>query len=165
MTSPVRRKSRFPNRLALVVLGIVIVLLLWPAKPSADPSHVQSGDHTLTAINSDASLRISIPIDDSDSKLSPLDVRWLGITFTQPGKATEWLRRELDQVEKISLRLDRRRLDESGNLQAYFYVEERLLNAELVRQGFAEEDTHPSDFAPISRQIRNAKELQHPALP
>ncbi len=154
MNSPIRRKPRLQNWVVGTFLGVAILFGLWPSKPTADPSLIQSGDYQLLAINPDASVKLAVDVGDSEP--GELDIRWLGIVIEQPESTSVWLRRELAQVDQITVRLDRRRLDENGRPQAYFFLEDRLLNAELVGRDFAREDTHPSDFAPISRQIRRA---------
>ena len=102
-------------------------------------------------VNDDASLRIQYP-----SEKQSVDVHWLGIEIVSSADAQQWLGDRLIDTSEITLRLDRRRLDDQGKLRAYFFVDEALLNAELIQHGLATDATHPSDFASIARRIRNA---------
>jgi len=55
------------------------------------------------------------------------------------------------------IELDRRRLDSAGNFLAYVYVDERTLNEELIRAGFAEADHYPGDNQSMHRDLVKAE--------
>jgi micrococcal nuclease len=57
----------------------------------------------------------------------------------------------------VRLRLDKRRQDRFGRFLAYVYVNERMLNEELVRSGLARVSTFPGDSASLGNQLRAAE--------
>ncbi|MBW3598941.1 MAG: thermonuclease family protein [Planctomycetes bacterium] len=72
-------------------------------------------------------------------------------------EATEFTREFLVDGE-VELRLDRRRKDRYDRFLAYVYVEDRLLNEELVRAGLARAEAYPGDSPQIARQLQEAEE-------
>jgi micrococcal nuclease len=56
------------------------------------------------------------------------------------------------------LRFDRRRVDQYGRWLAYVYVDDAMLNEELVRRGLASVSVYPGDSASIERQLRKAED-------
>ncbi len=100
---------------------------------------------------------IEILIDNSTTVPGRwVEVRLLGIELVDGPQAVRKIR-ELIADQTVRLRFDRRRLDKDGILLAYLYIDEQLLNAELVRQGLAHEETHAADSGPLVRQIKQAE--------
>ena len=65
-------------------------------------------------------------------------------------------RRLLDEGQ-VTLRLDRRRLDQHQRVLAYVYVDGRMVNTELVRAGLARTDVYPGDSQSIARILNKAE--------
>lgn len=72
-------------------------------------------------------------------------------------EATEFTQRFL-AGGRAQLRFDKRRVDRYGRLLAYVYVDDRMLNEELVRAGLARVSLYPGDSESIGRQLRRAEE-------
>jgi micrococcal nuclease len=56
------------------------------------------------------------------------------------------------------LRFDKRRKDRYDRFLAYVYVEERMLNVELVRAGLARVSTFPGDSPSLASQLGRAEQ-------
>jgi micrococcal nuclease len=56
------------------------------------------------------------------------------------------------------LRLDRRRKDRYDRFLAYVYVEDQMLNEELVRAGLARVSVYPGDSPQIAKRLREAEQ-------
>jgi micrococcal nuclease len=89
-----------------------------------------------------------------------MHLRYLGIEpLGQP--ATE-ANRHLVPGKHVWLELDVPRRDRDGRLLAYVYVGDLMVNAELVRQGYAHVTTVPPSgtyaplFQPLQREAREA---------
>ncbi len=63
------------------------------------------------------------------------------------GEAATQRNRELVEGKRVKLEFDVQTLDRHGRLLAYVYVGETMVNAELVREGFAQPLTIPPDVA------------------
>jgi len=71
-------------------------------------------------------------------------------------EASEWLRQQTDSGG-LAVRLDKRRLDRYGRSLAYLYIDEQMLNEELVRAGLAQVSVFPGDSPTVTRQLRAAQ--------
>jgi micrococcal nuclease len=82
-------------------------------------------------------------------------VRYLGIEPLGP-PATE-VNRHLVQGQHVWLELDVPLRDRDGHLLAYAYVGDLMVNAELVRQGYAQVTTVPPSgkYAPLFQQLQH----------
>lgn len=149
------RPRRYFRGLAFATVAIAIVMvgfLLKEPRPTGD--WVTSGSYRLLKVEPDG--RLIVAALDSTNTGRTAIVSWLGIEIKDPSALAEFVRRRTSEDPRITLRLDRRRLNEQGQVEAYFFHGEQLLNSEVVELGFANESTHPSDFAAIARRIRNA---------
>jgi micrococcal nuclease len=78
------------------------------------------------------------------------------------GRAAAAVNRELVEGRHVRLELDVQARDRYGRLLAYVWVEETMVNAELVRRGFAQVMTvppnvrHQSLFVRLQREARDA---------
>jgi micrococcal nuclease len=78
------------------------------------------------------------------------------------GRAAALVNRELVDGRRVRLELDVQARDRYGRLLAYVWVEETMVNAELVRRGFAQVMTvppnvrHQSLFVRLQREARDA---------
>jgi len=78
-------------------------------------------------------------------------LRYIGIDCPEPGQygceeATQ-ANRQLVEGRTVHLEKDVSDIDRDGRLLRYVYVEDILVNAELVRQGYATAWTYPPDVA------------------
>ena len=58
----------------------------------------------------------------------------------------------------VRLQFDRRRVDFYGRYLAYVFVDEQMLNEELVREGLARVSTFPGDSLTMTRRLRAAED-------
>ncbi|MBC8874079.1 MAG: thermonuclease family protein [Planctomycetes bacterium] len=58
----------------------------------------------------------------------------------------------------VRLQFDGRRVDQYGRYLAYVFVDERMLNEELVREGLARVSTYPGDSQTMARRLRAAED-------
>ena len=78
------------------------------------------------------------------------------------GRAAAAVNRRLVEGKTVRLELDVRQRDRYGRLLAYVYVGEMMVNAELVRLGYAQVTTvppnvkHASLFVTLQREAREA---------
>jgi micrococcal nuclease len=78
------------------------------------------------------------------------------------GRAATLVNRELVSGQRVRLELDTQPRDRHGRLLAYVWVNETMVNAELVRRGFAQVMTvppnvrHQSLFLELQREARDA---------
>ncbi len=57
----------------------------------------------------------------------------------------------------VRLRLGRRQIDKYGRYLAWIYVDENLLNAELVRAGLATTTNYPGESSSLTRELKQAE--------
>jgi micrococcal nuclease len=80
------------------------------------------------------------------------------------GEAARWAKEALVVGRAVQLLLDVQPRDRDGRLLAYVYVNGQLVNAELVRRGYAEVSTYPpnvqhyAEFVELQRQARSTKQ-------
>jgi micrococcal nuclease len=99
-------------------------------------------------------------VQPPESAKAPAPVRLLAISVppNHSLQSTEFLRARLQQGQAV-LALDKRRIDPQGRLLAYVYVEGKLLNAELVENGFAQVVPYPGDSASVGRELYRAQDV------
>jgi micrococcal nuclease len=79
------------------------------------------------------------------------------------GRAAAAVNRDLVNGRRVRLELDTQSRDRYGRLLAYVWVDETMINAELVRRGFAQAMTvppnvrHQSLFLKLQREAREAR--------
>ncbi len=98
---------------------------------------------------------------DGKRTTSEATIRLLGIDcpeFAEPwgAEAAAMTQRLLDDGA-VTLRFDRRRLDRYERVLAYVFVDDRMLNADLVRAGLARAEVYPGDSQSIGRIIEKAE--------
>lgn len=132
------------------------------APPTPTPLGVPA--QVLRVIDGDT---IEVSIDDQTYK-----VRYIGIDTPEtvhPTKAVEWMgpqateaNRRLVEGQTVLLEKDVSETDKYGRLLRYVWVGELMVNAELVRLGFAQVSTYPPDvryqdtFLQLQREPRDA---------
>jgi micrococcal nuclease len=79
------------------------------------------------------------------------------------GKEANTFTQQLVEGKEVQLEYDVQRKDKYGRTLAYVYVRGQMLNAELVRQGYAQVATFPPNvkyqevFLKLQREAREAK--------
>jgi len=184
-----RRFRRFPSR-QLIFAGMLLVLFAsrWGCDGAWQRDHLSSAE-TLTegvcrvvrVIDGDTIIVQQIvqqEVAGSDSSSAPryqqARVRLLGMDTPETvkpnhpvepfGKQATAFTKSFLAKGQVYLRLDKRRIDRYDRLLAYVYVEEAMLNEELLRAGLARVSIYPGDSPTMSRLLRKAeKEAQSAA--
>jgi micrococcal nuclease len=139
-----------------------LVLVIWwamrtPAPPPLPSVLYGSGDtlsaQVLWVVNGTT---IQVALDGGHERVGYLGIEALGPPATEAN-------RHLVQGQHVWLELDVPLRDGEGRLLAYVYVGDTMLNAELVRQGYAQVATFPPNvkyqalFLKLQREAREAK--------
>lgn len=164
------RRTSFPWR-TVVALGLSAAFLLLrcnsPPPPNAALDVTQlaatSGTFPLLRVTNACDLEVEVEDSSSSSKIEQdthvVPVQLLGIKVHLLAEAVTYLRSRFASTNEIELRFDRRRIGpDSRVLLAYAFHEDICVNVELVRQGFASDETHPSDAGPMIRKIKKAEQ-------
>jgi micrococcal nuclease len=174
MTAP--RRSRRPRRLrawqVMALIGIVIVVTFWARQGWTPATRQEAGEvlHTLTGpvvyvVDGDT---IDVQLDGRTIR-----VRYIGINTPEtkhPEKGVEPFGPEADAANRrlvggktVRLELDVQPWDRYGRLLAYVYIGDLMINAELVRQGYAQVATFPPNvkyqdrFRALQQDVREAQ--------
>jgi micrococcal nuclease len=128
-----------------------------PAQPSAGRvTHIVDGDTIEVELQGRRERVRYIGIDTPETTHSNRGIERYGPEAMEAN-------RRLVQGQTVRLELDVQQRDPYGRLLAYVYVGEVMVNAELVRQGYALLSTYPPNvkhealFARLQREAREAK--------
>ena len=140
------------------MLALVISRMLPRGAPSEviDPlmEAVLPGEYRIHLVRDDASLELSVP---PPSKRR-FHLRLIGVEVVDLAEGATFLRQIVGPQTPVTLRFDRRRLSNEHELLGYLLLGDQLINAEIVRAGWARERTHASDSRPMARQILQAQD-------
>jgi micrococcal nuclease len=152
-------------RAAVRPAGLLLLALL-PAIGSAQPSTPTALAGTVAAIVDGDTIHVRV-----DGRIEK--VRYIGVNAPEvrhPTKGEEPGGREASAVNRrlvggkqVRLELDVQRRDQYGRLLAYVWVDDLMVNAELVRQGYAQVMTVPPNvryqelFLKLQREARAAR--------
>ena len=89
-------------------------------------------------------------VDTPETKHPSRPVEPLGL------EAAEFVRRQVEGRD-VTLRFDRERRDAYQRILAYVYVDDRLLNEELIRAGYSRAETHFPYSEQMKRRFREAE--------
>lgn len=159
-------RRRPPKSVWVVLLLVALASLrgfgLWPGRhaPPSPPQLREAAYRVERVVDGD-----TIIVLDGDKRVR---VRLLGIdtpetvkegTPVQPWgpEATAFTEAFLAGGQAY-LRLDRRRVDRYGRALAYVFVDEVMLNEELVRAGLARADPYTGDSAAMTRRLYKAQD-------
>jgi micrococcal nuclease len=150
-----------PAGLVLLVLLVLLATAVVGAQPSG-PSVLEG--LVVRIVDGDT---IHVRVDGRIEK-----VRYIGVNTPEvhhPTKGEEWGGREASAVnhglvaaQRVRLELDVQQRDRHGRLLAYVWVGELMINAELVRRGYAQVMTIPPNvryqplFLELQRDARKA---------
>jgi micrococcal nuclease len=148
--------------MALITVG-TLNLPLWHALASPAPPRALTGP-VVKVIDGDT---IDVELDGR-----PVRVRYIGINTPETKHPTRGVEpygpeaadanTRLVAGQTVHLELDVERRDRYGRLLAYVYVGDTMINAELVRQGYAQVATSPPNvkyqglFLKLQREAREA---------
>ena len=140
-----------------------LLVLLVLALPAAAQSTLEA---TVTRIVAGDTIHVRV-----DGHLEK--VRYIGVNTPEVhhprkgeepgGRAAAAVNRDLVNGRRVRLELDTQSRDRYGRLLAYVWVDETMINAELVRRGFAQAMTvppnvrHQSLFLKLQREAREAR--------
>jgi len=179
MARKIRRRAG-PALLLPLILGGLVLFRLWqggfsppPPWPATGKDGFREGLYRVERVVDGDTLIVShrIDVDDSGGRAPVplrLRIRLLGIdtpetkkenTPVEPwGPEASAFTRKFVSGGEVTLRLDKRRVDQYGRHLAYVYVGERMLNEELVRAGLARVSIYPGDSYTIARKLRKAED-------
>jgi micrococcal nuclease len=153
-----------------VLLVAAIGLLVWrgdreDSQQRTTPEGTSVGAEVLRVVDGDT---IEVELDGGEVE----DVRYIGVDTPEsvaPGEPVECFGKRASAFNErlvggrtVTLRFDRERRDRYGRLLAYVYAGSRLVNAELVREGYARtltiapNDARASLFARLERNAGRA---------
>jgi micrococcal nuclease len=175
------RRSRRPRRLrvwqAMALIGVVIVVAFWSRQGSL-PTIRQESMPRETGAPPRVLTGPVVHVADGDTIDVQLDghkvrVRYIGINTPEtkhPEKGVELFgpeaaaaNRRLVEGHTVRLELDVQPWDRYQHLLAYVYVGDLMVNAELVRQGYAQVVTVPPNvkyqdrFRALQQEAREAQ--------
>lgn len=156
-----RRFRRPPTRSAAIwiLLAALAAWRYWSGDVAPPPAetHATGSYHVRRAVDGDTLL-----LDDGTR------VRLIGVNAPEsvrPDYPVEAWGPEASQFTRdfvaggaVRLEFDRERLDQHGRMLAYVYVGDRLLNEELVEQGFARYEPQYFYSEAMKRRFRQAQE-------
>lgn len=170
-----RRFRRRPPAVVLALAALAAVVLCraswdWQAAgPDRRTVIFAPGPCTITRVISGESLWIRQPPTKPNDRQPPAiegEIRLLGVRA--PARSADGseamavaMRHFMEDFVRggsARLELDKRRLSPDGCFLAYVIVDGRLLNVELVRQGWARADSMPGDSATVARLLRRAED-------
>ncbi|NLF73972.1 MAG: hypothetical protein GX575_33610 [Candidatus Anammoximicrobium sp.] len=172
-----RRRSfrRRPRRIWLVLAILAVwALLRWSGDrwrdvphPAREPPLSEGRYEVLRVVDGDT-LVVRVPASADRRRGRDIRVRLLGIDCpesVQPDypvepwgpEAAEFTKRFLAR-RAVQLRFDKRRLDQYDRYLAYVFVDDRMLNEELVRAGLAFVAMFPGDSESMQRRLRAAED-------
>jgi len=144
----------------IAFLCLVVLALLWPLpSPAAEPPLA------LIPTPSDCVPAEVVYIVDGDTidvrmaSVLTYRVRYIGIDCTEAGQIcyddAKAANRALVEGQPVCLERDVSEFDRYGRLLRYVWVGDTMINAELVRQGYARAATYPPDvrYSDLFRQL------------
>lgn len=150
-----RRRAGRLSRCVIVVVSVCLTIQIWRTNSRFDaqiPEDIASGTYELVSVQEDGSLLLRTR---RDALPETFRVMLLSVRLEDSPRAVTALKDWL--APSVRLRFDRRRLNPDGILEAYVYSEATFLNAEVIRQGLASEQTHPADAGPMVRELKQAE--------
>jgi micrococcal nuclease len=169
MNSALPRKFRRSYRrlIAILALLLIVAVLRW---------WYSSGDHRRPDALAEGAYQVERVVDGDTLLLTNgARVRLLGIDTpetVQPNhpvepwgpEASEFTKRAItDHASQIRLQFDRERQDRYQRFLAYVWIEDRLLNEELVRRGFATAELQYNYSPAMKRRFKRAEEAAQAA--
>jgi len=143
-----------------------------PSATSAPSASASTTEQSPTpAPSPDADLARVVGIADGDSIEVEIEgqvygLRYIGIDSPEPDQPGWWeameANRRLVEGQSVRLEKDVSETDQYGRLLRYVYVGNLLVNAELVRQGYAAAVVFPPDvgYADLFAQLENEAQLE-----
>jgi micrococcal nuclease len=163
-----RRFRRRPSASMLLTLALIVfvVLRLWRAfslpLPRTEPLLEEQPYQVQRIVDGDTIIVHSL--DGSTEHR----IRLLGMDTPEtvrPGHAIEaWgpeatlFTQDFCKAGVVHFRLGRRRIDRYKRYLAWIYVDDQLLNAELVRAGLAKTTHYPGESSSLTRILKQAEE-------
>jgi micrococcal nuclease len=132
------RRQRWRAWLALIAVAALVLFRIWQETHSpAEPDLLDEGPHAVADVVDGDTLLLAnrarvrlLGADSPETKHPSLPPQPWG------AEATQFTRAFIGQ-QPVRLGFDRERQDKYGRFLAYVYVDDRLLNEELLRQGLA----------------------------
>lgn len=153
-------------RAAVRPVGLLFLALLTAATASAQPSTSAGLTGTVVMVVDGDTIHVRV-----DARIEK--IRYIGINTPEVrhptkgeepgGREASAVNRRLVEGQQVRLELDVQRRDQYGRLLAYVWVAGLMVNAELVRQGYAQVMTVPPNvryqarFLALQREAREAR--------
>lgn len=153
-------------RAAVRPVGLLFLALLTAAIASAQPSTAADLTGTVVTVVDGDSIHVRV-----EGRIEK--IRYIGINAPEVrhptkgeepgGREASAVNRRLVEGQRVRLELDVQRRDQYGRLLAYVWVDDLMINAELVRLGYAQVMTVPPNvryqalFLNLQREARAAR--------
>lgn len=153
-------------RAAVRPVGLLFLALLTAATASAQPSTSAGLTGTVVMVVDGDTIHVRV-----DARIEK--IRYIGINTPEVrhptkgeepgGREASAVNRRLVEGQQVRLELDVQRRDQYGRLLAYVWVADLMVNAELVRQGYAQVMTVPPNvrhqawLLALQREAREAR--------
>jgi micrococcal nuclease len=179
--SPPRRRYRRRWSGGAILLIALVILAAWlgarhgvfPDRAASSPETLQEGMYELVRVVDGDTIIVRPRAGMVGSSIDGhARVRLIGINAPESAKPNHPIQawsaeaaqfaRDFLKDGPIALRFDRRRKDRFDRFLAYAYVEDRMLNEALVREGLARAVHYSGDSPQIARLLREAEaEARH----
>lgn len=138
-----------------MLVGAVVLGRAFLTRGVSNPLPFAGECHLLEVVDGQT-LRVR-PANAPDS--SPVLIRLMAIAVPKSfdADAAAFLCSQLADG-RLSLELDKRRIDSNGHLLAYAFVDKQFLNAGLVERGLARVNPYPGNSASMERELFRAQD-------
>ena len=146
--------------MGFVLFATILLLQIWSRwSGRAEPFRFEAGSSYAvervvdgdTLLLEDRTRVRLLGVDTPETKRPDLPVDPLGL------EAAEFMRRHVDG-RPVRLEFDRERRDRFGRVLAYVYVDQLLLNEELIRNGYSRAETYFPYSEQMKRRFRAAED-------
>ena len=154
---PLRRKYRWPICVLLVAAGWLLIRGTFPATQPASPERLDEENYRVQHVAPDLTLRL-----DNHARVRMIGIRSVVTRHASSQRdaisqqAVRYVTSHVQQRD-IRLRFDRERIDGEYRFLAYVYVDDVLLNEEILRRGLAKSSFERAIAEPFRKRLRNAE--------
>jgi len=175
-----RRFRRRPPAATVVLLVLFLLLAaricqvcLWPSRQAQTADQLSEGLYDVVRVVDGDTIIVAREVErvvggQTVRQTEQARIRLLGIDTPETvkrnhpvepfGPEATAFTRQFVRGGRVRLQFDRRRVDHYDRFLAYVFVDDLMLNEELVRQGLARVKSYPGDSESMLRRFRRAEE-------